>query len=302
MRPTRRSSAGRAYLDLQNLARREGRGTQVLLTMYVVERWLARLSQSTYADQVVLKGGMLLAAFGLRRATADADALMRGIAADEEAVLAAVVEIARHPIPEDGVEFRTETATARTIRDDGLYPGVRVAMVAGIATAAVRFRIDVNIGDPITPAPQTIDLPTLRSTDSPIPILGYPIETVLAEKIATAMSLGPANTRVRDYSDIFSLIRRYDIEHEAARAALLATTKFRGTTIAPLSSAIDDLVEVRQSSYSAYRTNLGPEGMRLPAKFAEVVAAVTTFADPLVEPESAETVWRADQQAWTRPA
>lgn len=74
-RVTRQTPAGRAYLDLQNRARRERRSTQELLALYVVERWLARLSKSAYTDQFVLKGGMLLAAFDARRPTADADAL-----------------------------------------------------------------------------------------------------------------------------------------------------------------------------------------------------------------------------------
>lgn len=68
-RVTRGTSAGRAYLDLQNRARREHRGTQGLLTLYVVERWLARLSASPYANRFILKGGMLLAAFQARRPT-----------------------------------------------------------------------------------------------------------------------------------------------------------------------------------------------------------------------------------------
>jgi hypothetical protein len=77
--PTRATPAGRAYLDLQNRARREGRGTQELLTLYVVERWLARLSASPYSDQFVLKGGMLLAAYDARRPTVDVDALARRV-------------------------------------------------------------------------------------------------------------------------------------------------------------------------------------------------------------------------------
>lgn len=81
--------------------------------MYVVERWLARLSRSPYADQFVLKGGMLLAAFDARRATADADTLARDLSNDETAVLARVVEIAGQPVADDGVVFRAETATAR---------------------------------------------------------------------------------------------------------------------------------------------------------------------------------------------
>jgi len=96
-RPTRHTPAGRAYLDLQNQARRDGRGTQQLLTLYVVERWLARLASAPYAEQFVLKAGMLLAAFEPCRPTADADALARHIANDQNAVLARVVEIAHVP-------------------------------------------------------------------------------------------------------------------------------------------------------------------------------------------------------------
>lgn len=299
MRPTRQTSAGRAYFDLQNRARREGRGTQELLILYVVERWLARLSQSPHADQFVLKGGMLLAAFDARRTTADADALARNLAADEATVLARVIEIARQPIADDGVDFRAETATARSIRDEAFYPGVRVAMDASVATAAVRFRIDINFGDPITPAPQRIDLPALRPAMPPIRILGYPIETVLAEKIATAIALGAANTRVRDYADIYTLTSRRDLAHASAREALLATAAFRGTTLEPLSTVIDDLVEFRSSTYTAYRASLGADGGHLPTEFNDLVTAVVAFVDPLTTPDPPGSVWQAALRRWT---
>ena len=81
-RPTRATAAGQAYLDLQNRARAEGRATQELLTLYVVERWLARLSVSPYADQFIIKGGMLLAAYDARRPTADLDALAQAVSND----------------------------------------------------------------------------------------------------------------------------------------------------------------------------------------------------------------------------
>lgn len=69
-----------------------------------------------------------------------------------------MVKVARQPVADDGVEFRTETVTARTIRNEALYAGVRIAMDARTATATVRFRLDTNFGDPITPPPQRIDL------------------------------------------------------------------------------------------------------------------------------------------------
>jgi len=99
-RPTRASEAGRAYLDLQNRARGERRGTQELLTLYVVERWLPRLSASPHVDKFVIKGGMLLAA-----------------------------DVARLPL-NDGVDYFTETATSRIIRDQAIYSGVRIALAA----------------------------------------------------------------------------------------------------------------------------------------------------------------------------
>jgi hypothetical protein len=81
-RPTRADAAGRAYLDLQNRARREGRPTQELLVLYALERFLARLSASPYADQFILKGGLLLAALDARRPTVDADFLARRLSND----------------------------------------------------------------------------------------------------------------------------------------------------------------------------------------------------------------------------
>jgi hypothetical protein len=250
--PTRQTSAGRACLDVQNRARREGRGTEELLTLYVVERRLARLSASRYAEQFVLKGGMLLAANDARRPTADVDALARHIPNDEDTVVARITEVAGQPFEDDGVAFLTDTAVARPIREEAVYPGVRVAMDSRIATDVVRFRLDVNLGDPVTPAPRLlIELPPLRPEAAPVRVLGYPIETVVVEKRATAIVLGAANTRVRNYADVYTLTGRHDLIHGAVHAALDATARFRGVEIARLSSVIDDLVELREPTYTA---------------------------------------------------
>ena len=152
-RPTRATAAGRAYLDLQNRARREGRRTGDLLTMYVVERWLARLSRSRYAADFILKGGMLLATFDARRPTADADTLARNLPSDQQSVVATVSEIAGIADPDDGVLFHPDTVAARTIRDAGMYEGTRVTMQTTLASAKVKLSLDVNFGDPVVPPP-----------------------------------------------------------------------------------------------------------------------------------------------------
>ena len=183
--------------------------------MYVVERWLARLSDSRYAEDFVLKGGMLLAAFGQRRPTVDADTLARNLANDAATVASRVAEIAALPC-DDGVVFITGSVSATTIRDDALYVGVRVTMNARIATASVKLRLDVNFGDPVTPAPRKVVLPALRPDMPAVTVLGYPIETVLAEKIVTALDLGAANTRVRDYADIYTITGAHDLSCEGS--------------------------------------------------------------------------------------
>jgi hypothetical protein len=297
-RPTRASQAGNAYLDLQNRARRERRGTQELLTLYVVERWLARLSASPHASKFVIKGGMLLAAYDARRPTADLDALARSIADDQDTVLSLVSEVAALPL-DDGVEFRTDTATSRIIREQALYAGVRIAMDTTISTATVKFRMDVNFGDPITPAPGLVTLPPLRPAMEPVRVLGYPVETVLAEKISTAISLGPANTRVRDYADIYTLTGIHAISHATATQALLATAGHRGTSIRPLSAVVGDFADLRRRTFDAYRASLGSAGLELPAELTSLVNAVTTFADPLAV-RTDETMWQPVERQWKR--
>jgi hypothetical protein len=252
-RPTRASESGRAYLDLQNRVRAGRRGTQELLTLYVVERWLARLSASAHAEKLVVKGGVLLAAYDARRPTADLDALARSVANGEDAILTLVSGIARIDL-HDGVVYHTNTATTRLIRDQALYSGVRIAMDSTIATAMIKFRLDVNFGDPITPAPAWVSIPSLRPGMEPVRVLGYPVETVLAEKIATAITLGDANTRVRDYADIYTLTGRQIISHGTARQALLATAEYRGIPVRPLSDVIGNFASLRRQTFQAQAT------------------------------------------------
>jgi hypothetical protein len=203
-----------------------------------------------------------------------------------------VIQIAHQaPAPDDGVEYRANTVSSRIIRDEALYSGVRIAMDCAIATAIVKFRLDVNFGDPVTPAPRELSLPSLRPGIPPIRVLGYPIETVLAEKITTAIGLGPANTRVRDYADIYTLTRTWPVDHGTTREALLATAAFRGTTLAALSSAVDNLADLRQQTYAAYRVNIGTAGENLPVNFGEVVEAVIAFADALESEAPEGTTW-----------
>lgn len=297
-RPTKATPAGLAYLDLQNRARRDRRPTQELLTLYVLERWLARLAESRHAGKFVLKGGVLLAVFEARRPTVDADLLARNLPNDEASVVARVMEIAELVIdPDDGVRFLTGTTVARTIRDDDLYSGVRVGMDCELSTANVKLWLDVNFGDPVTPAPRALELPSQRPGIPSVPVLGYPIETVLAEKASTAIALGDTSTRVRDYVDLYTLTGRQALSYESVRSALEATTSHRGVELQRLSAVLVEFASLRETAYHAFRRRLGADGEHLPDSFSDVVAAVIEFVDPLAGGELREA-WNPDARKW----
>lgn len=158
---TRATPAGCAYLDLQNLARRNKRPTQEYLQLHVLEGFLSRLATSSHARNFVLKGGVLLAAYQVRRPTADVDFAGRDLSNDMHSMRDLVVDIASRQV-DDGIDFDTSRATADVIRDEDVYSGVRVALRAQIASARLPFHVDINVGDPIWPEPVLIDVPRLN--------------------------------------------------------------------------------------------------------------------------------------------
>jgi len=195
--PTRSTTAGRAYLDLRRKARQDHRPVDELMQLYVLECFLARLGGSRFADRFVLKGGVLLAAFGERRPTRDIDFQAQAIDNDPAAILAATTEIAAIVL-DDGVAFDIGTATARPIREEDLYQGARVSMTAQLSSARPALHVDISAGDPIVPAPRIVQLP--RVLGGELTMRGYPLSMVYAEKIVTAITRGTTSTRWRDFA------------------------------------------------------------------------------------------------------
>lgn len=234
--PSRATTAGRVFNDLRNMARREGRLTGELLIFYVLERFLHRVSRSPYADQLVLKGGMLLAVLDARRSTRDADLLALELERDEQRVATWVREIASADI-DDGVVFAVDRLQSQQIREGDLYPGVRVTVPATIGKARLNLVLDVNFGDPVTPGAICANFPQLLD-GSTFPLWVYPVETVVAEKLSTMIALGDLNTRDRDWADLWRLTCAHDMGGRALRSALERTSTYREVTLRPLSRVV----------------------------------------------------------------
>ena len=159
-RPTRATRAGRAYLDLRKLATTSGRPTDELIQLYALEGFLRRLQLSTYSETLILKGGVLLAAYDARRPTRDIDLSTGSLGNEIEEAREAVLAILKCTV-DDGLLFDTSSVEADPIRDEEVYGGLRVTITGQLASAALRFHVDVSFGDPIWPPPSTVSLPPL---------------------------------------------------------------------------------------------------------------------------------------------
>lgn len=291
------ADAGRdRYFALQRLARSQGRDTQELLTLYALEGLLARLAVSMYGDRFVLKGGMLLAAFGQRRPTRDLDVHAETPPADLDTVRDAITEIAAVSL-DDGLRFDTDDVTAEVIRDEDAYSGVRVSVDVALHTARLTIKVDVNVGDPIWPSPQLVSVPRLLD-DEPLQLRGYPLHMALAEKLVTAVDRGTANTRWRDFTDIYLLTRQHQVAGSDLVEAIRRVAAHRAVQLAPLSETLGGYAELAQPKWVAWRDRHELSD-RLPVAFADVLDEVIAFADPAIAGDVTDATWNPNARAWS---
>jgi predicted nucleotidyltransferase component of viral defense system len=268
--------------------------------LYALEGFLLRLANSQHANKFVLKGGVLLAAFELRRPTADIDFAGVQISNEVESVRQPVAEIASTVLPaelNDGLTFDLDDLRAETIREGDEYSGVRVRLVARLATAIEPFHVDVNVGDPIWPAPTEISLPRLLE-QTPIKVRGYPLEMVLAEKIVTALQRGPASTRWRDFGDIYQLTGHQIFHANELRRALQAVASYRHVALSGLDYALDGYAEIGQLRWAAWRRKLQLTDS-LPSDFSDALDALRAFAGPILSGTAGDSAsWDPARRGW----
>lgn len=204
---------------------------QLVLMRFGLERVLYRLSKSDYADEFVVKGAMLFLIWTgePHRATKDLDLLALKSASIQhlETVFRRVLET---PVEDDGLIFLPDTVAAETIRENDIYQGVRVSMEARLGKARIPLQVDIGFGDVVTPKAGKILFPTLLDLPAP-EVAVYPKETAIAEKFEIMVKLGMANSRMKDYHDIWTLCREFDFEGELLSRAIRATLRRRRTAI-----------------------------------------------------------------------
>lgn len=277
-----RNLAASVRQRLLNLARQRGEDFNFVLTLYGLERLLYRLGQSPYRTGFVLKGAMLLRAWSVsvHRPTRDLDLLGRG-----ERTLARLehifADVWRLPAEDDGLELEPGSIRSEEIRGGQEYGGVRVTMTARLANARIPIQVDVGFGDVVTPGPAELAYPTLLDGPAPV-LLAYPPETVVAEKLQAMVALGLANTRMKDFYDLWILSRSVAFSGDTLARAIGATFARRGTAIPAgdpegLSAAFyEDPGKQRQWSAFLGRTGLAGQTPAFPV----AADALRTFLLP----------------------
>ena len=233
---------------VRNLARQTGLSPQIVLQMHLLERLLERFSKSCYAENIVLKGGMLIASMAgiTQRTTMDMDATVTGMPVDEEHVRKMLEEVCSL----SGVNpISFELSRIESIREEDEYPGFRAHIAAQFGKVRASLKVDITTGDSIVPGALRYPYSPILGGDD-IPVLSYAPETVLAEKFETIIRRGELNGRARDFYDAVLLTRLYrdTLDWEALAAAIQATARRRGSDGA-LNAWRSTLEAVRSSDY-----------------------------------------------------
>lgn len=268
---------------VRNLSGSDSRKAQTLIRNFVMERFLERVALSRYRSRFILKGGMLVASVvGLdARATMDIDASLSAYTLSKENAVRLIEEIMGTELS-DGLRFQITKVT--DIMEENDYPGIRFTLEAELDHLRQSIKIDISTGDIITPGAVEYSYP-LMFEDRSIALLTYNLETLLAEKLETIMSRGAANTRMRDFYDIYVIGKQQAFDADILRAAFMATSEKRGSLghLPGLNAALRELEadEAMLRLWNNYRDESFFVGE---LSWKETMQAVERLAAQVVEP------------------
>lgn len=271
------------FRQIQNKARsdgaREGRPTPTAeyLIRHALDSFLDRLTRTEHKDGFVLKGGILLATYGVRRPTKDVDAEAVDGALTAERIGQVVHDIAAVEAA-DGVRFDVATISLQEIRDEAEYPGLRMRVDCWIGPQKVVVAWDISTGDPIVPPPRPVKVRRLLGGE--IELLGYAPETTIAEKGVTILERGITSTRWRDYIDIVQLAERSGIDEVQLVDAVVAVARYRQVELGPLAPVVSGYGAVAQAKWAAWRRKEHVEDISEPDLDDQMVKVVKVL-DPV---------------------
>jgi predicted nucleotidyltransferase component of viral defense system len=273
---------------LLNLSRQQGRPFQEVLQFYIMERFLYRLSQSKHADRFVLKGALMLQVWESPQARPTMDIDMLGRTDNDMEVLVAQLRevICTDLSDEDGLVFDSDSLEADTITEDADYEGVRIRGWAELSGARARLQLDIGFGDAVVPEPLSMRYPVLLDLPAP-ELLCYSRESAIAEKVQAMVALGPINSRMKDFYDIWLLSRQFHFYRDVLVQAISATFERRHTPIPEPPLFAPGFADEKQVQWRAFLRRLG-EGVPAEAEFPTVLTVLENFIGYALEANIAD--------------
>jgi predicted nucleotidyltransferase component of viral defense system len=281
---------------LLDRARERKEDFQFMLGRWMAERFLYRLGKSDQREVFVLKGATLFLIWQgkLPRPTKDIDLLGYG-STQIKSVAESIRQICS-VAADDGIVFDLGSITAEEIREETEYGGIRVRVTASLDGARAQIQIDIGFGDAVDPAPEETDFPVMLEMESPR-LKTYPPEVVIAEKLQAMVHLGVANSRMKDFFDIWILSREQTFMMSRMRRAVEATFTRRKTPLpSERPTALTEAFLKDKAKIDQWKAFLNR--MQLPkdlAEFDDVGDAIAGFLIPVVEAVRSKG---SDEQEW----
>ena len=264
-----------------------------------MERFLYRLSRSPHADKFVLKGALMFTAWGglSSRPTKDIDLLAR-MDNTVKAVETVMREVCGQEVEADGLVFDTESVAGEAIKEDADYPGVRVTFLVTLLNGRLSMQIDMGFGDVVTPSAAMTGYPALLDFPAPL-MLGYPRETVVAEKFEAMTKLGLLNSRMKDFYDLWVLCQQFDFDGVTLATAIRRTFTHRKTAVVAHPTALTPTFGGDATKQTQWQGFLRKTRLKdLPTSLQSVIDELVLFLVPVAEAVKTGSTFN---QVWTAP-
>lgn len=287
---------------LKNQAIEEKKSMQDKLITYGLERTIYRLSISNYAKRFTLKGGIFLYALfdgEYTRVTKDIDLLAQHFQNNVEEIKRVFMDIFSIEC-DDALRFDLDTMEADYISALEEYHGVNVSIIGYLDRTEVPVSIDVGFGDVIYPERMKIEFPVLLDMEVP-EVYAYSIYSAIAEKFEAFVSLGLANSRYKDFYDIYVLADRYELDGMELKKAILETFSHRGTTFNDIVAFDKAFVEdtIRQERWNSFVLK---KKVMIKVGFKETIYLVKKLLLPVVDAiknsEDFKFIWSKEEKCW----
>lgn len=287
---------------LKRQAIEDGKPMQDKLVTYGLERTIYRLSVSKYAEKFTLKGGIFLYALfdgEYARATVDIDLLAQRIPNDAEEMRKVFYDIFSIQY-DDALQFDLNTLQVINITEFKEYHGVNVSIMGYLDRTRVPVSIDIGFGDVVYPERMKMVFPVLLDMAAP-EVYAYSIYSVIAEKFEAFVSLGLANSRYKDFYDIYVLAGRYELNGQELKNAIVETFTHRGTGFDDIAAFDDGFTrdEIRQGRWRAF---IKRKKALVKVEFEETMQLLKALLQPIVDSiyndNSFERTWSKETKRW----